>query len=67
MLVGQERQKERVGYKIHTGVDAGHTSRRVHMTDASITDTEPADRLSVAMRKQSMAIRPTTPMPGTRA
>ncbi len=34
------------GYKIHTGVDAGHTIiRRVHVTDASVTDTEPADIL----------------------
>jgi transposase, IS5 family len=34
------------GYKVHTGVDAGHTIiRRVHVTDASITDTEPADHL----------------------
>ena len=34
------------GMKVHTGVDAGHTIiRRVHVTDASITDTEPADRL----------------------
>jgi transposase, IS5 family len=43
---GRKGKKSVFGYKIHTGVDAGHTIiRRVHMTDASITDTEPADRL----------------------
>lgn len=34
------------GYKIHIGVDTEHTIiRRVVLTDASITDTEPADQL----------------------
>lgn len=43
---GRKGKKSVFGYKIHTGVDAGHTLiRRIHMTDASITDTEPADRL----------------------
>ena len=43
---GRKGKKSVFGYKIHTGVDASHTIiRRVHMTDASITDTEPADRL----------------------
>jgi IS5 family transposase len=43
---GRKGNKSVFGYKIHTGVDAGHTIiRRIHMTDASITDTEPADRL----------------------
>jgi IS5 family transposase len=43
---GRKGKKSVFGYKVHTGVDAGHTLiRRVHVTDASITDTEPADRL----------------------
>ena len=43
---GRKGKKSVFGYKIHTGVDAGHTIiRRIHMTDASITDTEPADGL----------------------
>jgi transposase, IS5 family len=43
---GKKGKKSVFGYKIHTGVDAGHTIiRRIHMTDASITDTEPADQL----------------------
>ena len=43
---GRKGKKSVFGYEIHTGVDAGHTIiRRVHVTDASITDTEPADRL----------------------
>lgn len=43
---GRKGKKSVFGYKIHTGVDAGYTIiRRVHITDASITDTEPADRL----------------------
>ncbi|MGY4413747.1 IS5 family transposase [Bradyrhizobium sp. LB7.1] len=43
---GRKGKKSVFGYKIHTGVDAGHTIiRRIHMTDASVTDTEPADRL----------------------
>jgi IS5 family transposase len=41
---GRKGKKSVFGYKVHTGVDAGHTIiRRVHVTDASITDTEPAD------------------------
>ena len=43
---GRKGKKSVFGYKIHTGVDAGHTIiRRIHVTDASITDTEPADQL----------------------
>jgi transposase, IS5 family len=43
---GRKGKKSVFGYKVHTGVDAGHTIiRRVHVTDASITDTAPADRL----------------------
>lgn len=43
---GRKGKKSVFGYKIHTGVDAGHTIiRRIHVTDASVTDTEPADRL----------------------
>ncbi|SMX57255.1 transposase [Bradyrhizobium sp. ORS 285] len=43
---GKKGKKSVYGYKIHTGVDAGHTIiRRIHMTDASVTDTKPADRL----------------------
>lgn len=43
---GRKGNKSVFGYKIHIGVDAGHTIiRRVDVTDASITDTEPADRL----------------------
>jgi len=43
---GRKGRKSVFGYKVHTGVDAGHTLiRRVHMTDASVTDTEPADQL----------------------
>jgi transposase, IS5 family len=43
---GRKGKKSVFGYKVHTGVDAGHTLiRRVHMTDASVTDTEPADQL----------------------
>jgi IS5 family transposase len=43
---GKKGKKSVFGYKMHTGVDAGHTLiRRVHVTDASVTDTEPADRL----------------------
>lgn len=43
---GKKGKKSVFGYKIHTGVDTGHTLiRRVHVTDASITDTGPADRL----------------------
>lgn len=43
---GRKGNKSVFGYKVHTGVDVGHTLiRRVQMTDASVTDTEPADRL----------------------
>src|SRR5205807_10530281 len=43
---GRKGKKSVFGYKIHTGVDAGHTIiRRIHVTDASVTDTEPADQL----------------------
>jgi IS5 family transposase len=43
---GKKGKKSTFGYKLHTGVDAGHTIiRRVHVTDASITDTGPADAL----------------------
>jgi IS5 family transposase len=43
---GRKGRKSVFGYKIHTGVDAGHTIiRRIHITDASVTDTEPADEL----------------------
>lgn len=43
---GKKGKKSVFGYKIHTGVDAGHTIiRSIHVTDASITDTEPADEL----------------------
>jgi len=43
---GRKGRKSVFGYKIHTGVDVGHTIiRRIHMTDASVTDTEPADQL----------------------
>lgn len=43
---GKKGKKSVFGYKIHIGVDAGHTLiRRVEVTDASVTDTEPADTL----------------------
>lgn len=43
---GRKGKTSVFGYKIHLGVDAGHTIiRRVDFTDASVTDTEPADRL----------------------
>jgi len=43
---GRKGNKSVFGYKIHIGVDVGHTLiRRVELTDASITDTEPADAL----------------------
>jgi IS5 family transposase len=43
---GRKGKKSVFGYKIHTGVDAAHTLiRRVKLTDASLTDTEPADDL----------------------
>lgn len=41
---GRKGRKSVFGYKIHIGVDAAHTLiRRVDLTDASVTDTEPAD------------------------
>src|SRR6266850_3712493 len=43
---GRKGKKSVFGYKIHTGVDAAHTIvRRVDLTNASLTDTEPADGL----------------------
>jgi IS5 family transposase len=43
---GRKGHKSVFGYKIHIGVDDAHTIiRRVDFTDASITDTEPADGL----------------------
>lgn len=43
---GRKGHKSVFGYKMHIGVDAAHTLiRRVVVTDASVTDTEPADRL----------------------
>jgi len=43
---GRKGHKSVFGYKIHTGVDAAHTLiRRVDLTNASVTDTEPADGL----------------------
>jgi IS5 family transposase len=43
---GRKGKKSVFGYKIHIGVDAGHTIiRRVATTDASITDTELGDAL----------------------
>lgn len=43
---GRKGKKSVFGYKIHIGVDAAHTIiRRVELTDASVTDTEPADDL----------------------
>jgi IS5 family transposase len=43
---GRKGKKSVFGYKVHTGVDETHTLiRRMHFTDASITDTEPADML----------------------
>jgi len=43
---GRKGNKSVFGYKVHIGVDAGHTIiRRVMVTDASVTDTEPADGL----------------------
>jgi transposase, IS5 family len=43
---GRKGHKSVFGYKIHIGVDAAHTIvRRVVLTDASVTDTEPADLL----------------------
>lgn len=43
---GRKGKKSVFGYKIHIGADAGHIIiRRVDLTDASVTDTEPADGL----------------------
>jgi IS5 family transposase len=43
---GRKGKKSVFGYKIHIGVDAEHTIiRRVIVTNASVTDTEPADGL----------------------
>jgi IS5 family transposase len=43
---GRKGRKSVFGYKCHIGVDQGHTLiRRVEVTDGSVTDTEPADRL----------------------
>ena len=43
---GRKGRKSVFGYKMHIGVDAAHTIiRRVEFTPASVTDTEPADRL----------------------
>jgi IS5 family transposase len=43
---GRKGKTSVFGYKIHLGVDAGHTIiRRNDVTDGSVTDTEPADGL----------------------
>ena len=43
---GRKGDKSVFGYKIHIGVDQDHTIiRRAELTNASITDTEPADAL----------------------
>lgn len=43
---GRKGNKSVFGYKMHIGVDLDHTIiRRVDVTNASITDTEPADGL----------------------
>src|SRR5437762_60789 len=43
---GRKGRKSVFGYKIHIGADRDHTIiRRVELTDASVTDTEPADNL----------------------
>lgn len=43
---GRKGRKSVFGYKIHIGVDQDHTLiRRMQLTDASLTDTEPADAL----------------------
>lgn len=43
---GRKGKKSVFGYKMHIGVDAAHTIiRRIEFTTASVTDTEPADRL----------------------
>jgi transposase, IS5 family len=43
---GRKGHKSVFGYKIHIGADQDHTIiRRVELTNASVTDTEPADAL----------------------
>ncbi|RWM79642.1 MAG: IS5 family transposase [Mesorhizobium sp.] len=43
---GKKGKKSTFGYKMHIGVDQEHTLiRRVEVSDASVTDTEPADAL----------------------
>jgi IS5 family transposase len=43
---GRKGKKSVFGYKVHIGTDAAHTIiRSVEVTDAAVTDTEPADRL----------------------
>lgn len=43
---GKKGKKSTFGYKMHIGVDQDHTLiRRVEVSDASVTDTEPADAL----------------------
>ena len=43
---GKKGKKSTFGYKMHIGVDEEHTLiRRIVLTDASVTDTEPADQL----------------------
>lgn len=43
---GRKGHKSVFGYKVHIGVDQDHTLiRRMVLSDASVTDTEPADRL----------------------
>jgi len=43
---GRKGKKSVFGYKLHIGADQDHTIiRRVELTDASVTDTEPADAL----------------------
>jgi IS5 family transposase len=43
---GRKGKKSVFGYKIHIGADSGHTIiRSVDLTNASVTDTEPADGL----------------------
>jgi transposase, IS5 family len=43
---GKKGKKSTFGYKMHIGVDQGRTIiRRVEASDASVTDTDPADQL----------------------
>lgn len=43
---GRKGNKSVFGYKVHIGADLGHTLiRRCELTNASVTDTEPADAL----------------------